>query len=104
MKRSLLMSFRYLAALSLGAAVTLSLLVIPTSAQIVTKRARTLDDQGGAFSTFEPEATQTVCSNGHIDFVYFAGHSQCSRPAERATGRDGEPGRGRRAASDRRPG
>ena len=89
MKRSLLMSFRYLAALSLGAAVTLSLLVIPTSAQIVTKRAKTLDDQGGAFSTFEPEATQTVCSNGHIDFTTDGGSSSTSNGNVRTYTDDG---------------
>ena len=68
MRYSLSISFRGIAALTLSVAVTLSLFVIPTSAQLLTKRIKTLENEGGAVSTIEPE-TETVCSNGHIDFT-----------------------------------
>lgn len=66
MRNSLSISFRSLVALTLSASIMLSLFAIPISAQLVTKRAKTLDEQGGAVSTIEPE---TGCSAGHIEFT-----------------------------------
>lgn len=64
MRQTLSTTFRYFAALSLSAAITLGLFVIPTPAQLVTKRAKTLENEGGAVSTIELE---TGCSSAKIE-------------------------------------
>ena len=68
MRHTLSLSFRYLSTLTAGVAILLSLLAIPASAQLITKRSKTVTDEGGAVSTIDPE-TETVCSDGHINFT-----------------------------------
>jgi hypothetical protein len=70
MRNSLSISFRYIATLTLGVAFLSG--IFPVSAQLITKRAKTLENEGGSLSTIEPE---TGCVSAKIDTTGSSGTS-----------------------------